>query len=74
MLYVHHLIQFLKVLIKKDAVIMSVSEKKKQKLRTFNNLPGFKSKVKGRAECWFKTRAPNHCTTCLSQHVERIFT
>lgn len=51
MLYVHHLIQFLKVLIKKDAVIMSVSEKKKQKLRTFNNLPGFKSKVKGRAEC-----------------------
>lgn len=50
MLYLHHLIQFSKVLIKKNAIIIYVSEKKKQKLMEIEQLAwGLQSQVRGRA-------------------------
>lgn len=75
MLFLHHLIQFSKVLIKKDAIIIYVSEKKKQKLMETEQLAGgLQSKVRGRAGCWFRACGPNHRTNCLSRLAERVFT
>lgn len=74
MFFLHHLIQFSKVLIKKDAIIIYVSEKKKQKLMETEQLArGLQSKVRGRAGRWFRAWGPNHRTNCLSRLAERVF-
>ena len=48
MLYLHHLLQFSKVCIKRDAIIIYVSERKKQKLMEIEQLTwGLQSQVRG---------------------------